>query len=105
MEKSFSIFLTCALLGIFILLLISLYIQPKEITRYSQLKENDYVKVTGKIISIRTIEDFSIIKIDKNITTICNCKFPVNQTILVQGTVEKYKNELQINADKIESVD
>src|SRR4030043_2289562 len=99
MEKLFSIFLTCALSGIFIMLLISLYIQPKEITKYYQLKENDYVSVTGKIVSIKTIEDFSIIRLGGNITLICNCKFQINQTIIATGTVEKYKNELQINAD------
>ena len=99
----FIISLILSLAGILILLVISMNIQPKEIANYSDLKENDYVSVSGKIISEKYFQDsdFSIIKLENNITITCNCKFPVNSTIAVAGKVEDYNGKLQINAEKI----
>jgi len=91
-----------SILGIFLLLIISASIQPEKISGYSELKENKYVQVSGKIISIKNYEDFSILKLDSNITLTCNCKFQANSTVTAQGKVEKYQNNLQVNADKIE---
>lgn len=103
MSRLVVVSLVSSIIGIFLLLMISFYIQPKEITSYSHLKENDYVKVHGKIISSRYFSesDFSILLLENNITIICDCKFPVNKTIIAEGKVEEYKNTLQINAEKI----
>jgi preprotein translocase subunit YajC len=101
MDK-FVICLVISILGIFILLLIISNLQPKKISNYSELAEGDYVHVTGKIISLKNYQDFSLIKLDNNITITCNCKFRVNSTIKVIGKVELYQNNLQISADKIE---
>lgn len=106
MDKLLVPCLIISILGILVLLSIPFVIKPKQISSYSDLKENSYVQITGKIISIKTYpnyDDFSIITLDKNITLICNCKFPINTTIKAQGKVEIYNNKLQINADKIEN--
>lgn len=105
-EKSLlKISFLISVLGIFFLLLISNIIQPKPITNYSELKLNNYVKTSGKIISINQIEDFAIIKLSNNITLTCNCKLKANQTIQVTGKVTEYKNQLQIQADRLEGVE
>jgi len=100
MDK-FIICLIISILGIFILLLISSNLRPKKVSNYSELAEGDYVQTTGKIISLRDYQDFSVIKLNNNITITCNCKFTINNTIEVTGKVENYQNSLQINADKI----
>jgi hypothetical protein len=105
MDKPLLVSLIISITGILLLLLLSPYIQPKEANNYSDLQENTLVQVHGKIISIKTYsnyDDFSIIRLDKNITVICNCKFPVNTSVRVLGRVEEYNNELQINANKIQ---
>ena len=106
MNRLFILCLLVSILGIFTLLLVSLQIKPIQVSSYSQLKENDYVQVKGKIISDKYFQDsdFSIIKLENNITLTCNCKFPVNSTIYAEGRVEKYNNNLQINADKINQI-
>lgn len=99
-----KISITVSLIGIFFLLILSNVLPAKEISSYSQLKVNDYVKTTGNIISIKTYDDFNIIKLNNNITLTCNkCPFNQNQTIIVEGKVEEYENSLQINANKIKN--
>ena len=102
MNKLFYISLFVSLFGILTLLLISIIITPDKISGYSDLNLNKYIQTTGKIISISSFDDFSIIRLSNNITITCNCKFPVNQTIQVSGKVTKYENKFQIQADKIE---
>lgn len=104
MKKLFIFFLLLSILGIFILLLISLTIQPKSIKNYQQLKEKDYVSVSGRIISSNYYKnsDFSILRLENNITITCNCKIPANETLTAKGVVENYKGNLQINAEEIE---
>lgn len=96
-----KISLTLSFIGVFLLLILSLTIQPKQVNSYQDLKLNSYVKTTGKIIDIKTYDDFSIISLDKNITLTCNCKLKINQTIEIIGKVSEYNKELQINSDKI----
>jgi len=103
MERLFIIFLILSVLGILILNLIVFLILPTNIEKYSELKENSYVSVSGKIVSIRTYSEFSIIQLDNHVTLTCNCKFPVNSSISAVGTVEKYNNLLQVNSEKIET--
>jgi len=107
MNKLFVLCLIASIFGILSLFLISFQIKPKQIFSYSELKENDYVSVSGRIISSKYYQDsdFSIIKLKENITLICNCKFQLNSTIKAEGKVEKYENKLQINAQKINIIE
>jgi hypothetical protein len=104
MNKLFVLCLLISISGILTLYLISLQIKPIQVSSYSELKENEFVQVQGKIISDKYFpeSDFSIIKLDNNIAIICNCQFPKNITIKAEGKVEEYNNQLQINAQKIE---
>jgi hypothetical protein len=107
MNRLFYISLALSIAGIFILILISLNVQPQKISLSSELRENSYVSISGRIVSIKTFPDsggFSIIKLENNMTVICNCNFPVNTTVAVIGRVEEYENNLQINAEKINSL-
>jgi hypothetical protein len=98
-----KISLLISILGIFLLLLISLLIQPKPVNSYSELKLNTYVKTTSNITSIRSSGDFSIIRLANNITATCNCKFNPNQTIEVEGKVTEYQGSLQIESERIQT--
>lgn len=93
-----------SVLGILILFLISNLIQPKQVSNYQELKINELVKTQGKIISIKSYDEFSIIILDNNLTITCNCKLQENSTIQVQGKVSEYKNQLQISTDKIQEI-
>lgn len=105
MERLLKISLTISFLGIFILLLISIIQKPKQVNSYEDLKLNEQVKTTGKITSINKFEDFSIIRLNNNITVTCNCNLNINQTISVEGKVTEYKNQLQMQAEKIEVIE
>ena len=94
--------LLISILGILILFLISNLIQPEQISNYKELKINQLVKTQGKILDIKNYDEFSIIKLDNNLIITCNCNFKKNQTIQVIGKVVEYKNQLQIQAEKIE---
>lgn len=102
-NKLLTLSLILSFLGVFLLLILSLTLQPKQVSNYSDLKLNNYVKTTGKITQIRTYNDFSIITLDNNLTLTCNCKLKINQTIEATGKVVEYNKELQINSDKIKS--
>lgn len=93
--------LIISFLGIFLLLLISALQKPKQASSYEDLKLNEQVKTTGKIISISKFEDFSVIKLDNNITLTCNCQLQQNKTIEAEGKVTEYNNIKQIQAEKI----
>lgn len=91
-----------SILGILILLFIANNMKAKEVNSYHELKIGDYVKTEGRIAYIRNYDDFSVIKLENNITVTCNCNFKKNQTIIVEGKVEEY-NGLQVNAERITS--
>ena len=93
--------LLISILGILILFLISNLIQPEQISNYKELKINQLVKTQGKILDIKNYDEFSIIKLDNNLIITCNCNLKKNQTIQVIGKVVEYKNQLQIQAEKI----
>jgi len=88
--------------GIFFLFFLSKTQQPQYILKYQELKLNEKVKTIGKITSIRDYGRLNIIKLDNNITLICNrCSFKINKTIEAEGIVTSYKNKLQIQTTKI----
>lgn len=93
--------LIIAITGISLLLLLAFLLPPKSIFSYQDLKENSFVQTSGKVLSERNYSDFSIIKINNNITITCNCKGFFNKTIEVEGKVESYEGALQIKAYKI----
>lgn len=101
MNKWLGLSFIVSILGILVLFFISSFIQPQDVSNYNQLKAGRFVMVSGKVVSIRSYNDFSIIRLDNNISLTCNCKFSVNDSIYVEGMVEEYKNELQIQANKI----
>jgi len=103
-QTLFKTSLIISVLGIFILFLLSNLIQPKQVSSYQELKINELVKTQGKIISIKSYDDFNIITLDNNLTITCNCNFKENQAIEAQGKVVEYKNQLQIQGNKIQEI-
>ena len=101
MENLYKTSLAISFFGVFFLFLISTTMQEKSVTSYSELKLNELVTTQGKILNINTFDDFSIIKLDNNITITCNCQFEEEQEIEVKGRVLQYKKQLQIQAEKI----
>jgi len=105
-----KISLAVSLIGIFLLLLFSNILEPKliNIEKINDRLIDEKVKVQGAIFNIRTYEDsgFQVVSIKDNtgkiqvtIDKILNLKN--NQTIIVIGKVTEYKEDLQIQADKI----
>lgn len=100
--KILKLSLAISFLGVFLVLFLSIKIQPIQVSSYQDLKLNQRIKTTGKIISIKNFDDFSVIKLNNNITIACNkCFFKETQNIEVEGMVSQYKNSLQIQAEKI----
>jgi len=107
--------LIISLVGIFILLLILSFYEPKisKIKDVSEMPVYTQVKTNGKIILINEysnnfksikIKDFSgEISVVGNFEEI-NDEY-VNKTIEVVGKMSEYNNKLQINADKITLID
>jgi len=93
-----------SILGIFSLLLISSLVQPKLISRYSELRLDESVRTSGKVISFNEFQDFGVIRLDNGIIVTCNCQLKENSTIRITGKVTEYKNQLQIQAEEIENV-
>ncbi len=103
MGKLLAISLTLSLIGIFLLLIFTLNQNPIPVLAYASLNTNNYIETTSKILSIRTYDEFNIIRLENNITVVCfECKFQPNQTIKIKGIVSEYNGEKQINAESIE---
>jgi DNA/RNA endonuclease YhcR with UshA esterase domain len=107
---NFKFCLIASILGIFVLLTISLILEPKKINldKINQKLLEKQVSVEGKIINVKNFEDsnFQIIKIKKDfgeIDIILNkiTNLIENQTVSVIGKVTEYNETLQIQADKI----
>ena len=107
-----KISLVISIIGIIILLFLSNILSPEqiEIGKINNKYINQKVNVNGKIFNIKKYEDsnFQVIsikdstgKIDITIDEIIN--FKINQTINIIGTVQEYKQYLQIQADKIKT--
>lgn len=104
------LFLLISIVGIFLLLLLSNFIEPRliKIKDIDDSILNKNIKIQGTITNIRSYEEsnFQVIsikdeteKIDITTNQILNLK--TNQTIIVTGKVQEYKQNLQIQADKI----
>lgn len=101
MQNLLKLSLAASFLGILILLLLA-NSQPELINSKNQLKLGEYAKTQAKIVSIKNSNNFKIILLDNNITLTCyKCQFNINDTITAQGKVIEYKNQIEIQADKI----
>ena len=96
-----TISLLISLAGISLLFFLAYFLPPQQVNSYSELKENSFVQTSGKVISERNFSDFSIIKLDNDITITCNCQGFINKTIDAEGKVTAYEGELQITSYNI----
>ncbi len=79
--------LVISILGIFFLLIL---------TNLSQ------VSVQGRVVYLKSYDDFKIITLDTNKTLTCDsCFLKPNQTIQVQGKLITYQGKEEIQANKI----
>lgn len=102
-----GIFLTISIIGILFLLFLSCTIEPKEIeiNKIDKKYINKKIQTKGRVIKIKNYKnDFQIFTIQNNKTIDVLTK-PINlsknQTVLVKGKVNLYKEKLQILADEI----
>ena len=111
MKLLLKISFTISLLGIFLLLLLSNILEP-QLININELSTKDIdknIKVQGEITKIRNInKDFQILTISDqtgkiDITLNTNKQFKKNQNLIVTGRVSQYKNNLQIEANKVTS--
>lgn len=99
--------LIISILGIFLLFLLSAIIKPQEINsaELNSTKEN-YVKISGKIIKEKVYDEFSILILQDNFgiaeISCFSCKNFINKTVIVEGKIQNYKNQKQIQAEKIQ---
>lgn len=110
-NNQLKILLIVVCLGILTLLLISSLTSPKktEISKISYDLLDRKVSIEGLVTNIAQIDSLTILTLSdsyrNNINVICNCNNTKinmkNKTVYIQGTVQEYKNTLQINADKI----
>lgn len=110
MSKTLKISLSASVIGIFILLLLSNTLSPKLI-KINEINEDildKNVKINGEITNIRNYEDsdFQIItikdetgQIDAILNQITNTT--KGQKVIIIGKISKYKEKLQIQAEKI----
>lgn len=105
--------LIISITGIFFLLLLSLFLPPKQykISEINNELLGKQIKIQGKIISQKILDkktSFTLLKIkDKTATieAVCNCKQNLtNQYVQVQGKIQEYNQKLQVQAEKIENV-
>jgi len=103
MKKLAVAFLVLSLIGIFLLLLAFLYPTPKQISGKAIFNENDYTETTGRILSVKEVYEFKIIKLDNNLTVVCyDCpKLKKNQKITATGAITNKSGAIQINAEMI----
>ncbi|MDP1729275.1 MAG: hypothetical protein Q8L27_03675 [archaeon] len=115
MNSNQKLFLVLSLISIFILLLVSQFIQP-QITNASDISSdnlNQLVKLNGKIISQKNYEgkDFQVlifrddsgkIEVTTNAKQKLELNYSKNYTII--GKVSEYNQTIQISANKILSL-
>ena len=97
--------LSFSLIGVFLLLILSLTIQPEQITTKNINQSKGYVKLQGKIISQRSYDEFSLLTLEDSygkVQVSCfECKNFVNKSVIIEGRIEEYQGRKQIQAEKI----
>ncbi len=104
-----KIALIISLTGIFILLIISNSLSPKliNINEINENYLNKNVKIRGKIINEKSYDNFKILTVQDStgkIQATLNSKNKINhnnQTLIIQGKITEYENQLQISINKI----
>jgi len=99
-----------AIIGIIFLMLLSFNLEPslKKISDISSGDLGSFVKVHGKIESVKQTESLTIIKISEDNSTINiiadNAQFNVNSTVEVIGKVTEWHSILEIEASRIKTI-
>jgi len=108
LKKLKTLSLIISILGIFTLIILNLTQQPKEITtnQIQNLTDNNYVKIQGQLKESKIFDNFQILTInDKEgkFTTILfsEQQFQKNSSLTIIGTIQTYKDQKQIQAEKI----
>jgi len=106
MQNQLKILLPVSILGISLLLLLSNILEPKLIA-INKINENmldQNVKIEGTIEKVQnkgSFEIFSLKDSTKSIDVLCECNLTLKNNLTVIGKVQEYKNNLQIQAEKI----
>jgi DNA/RNA endonuclease YhcR with UshA esterase domain len=97
-----------SLIGIFLLMVLSNYLEPEimKIKDINLLQINQKIKISGTIENIRNYHDFETITLKDEtgkilITVDKNLNLTKNQSIIVIGRVSEYKNQTEIRSEKI----
>jgi len=107
MKNLFEVSLTISLIGILLLLFLANNFQPEiiEIRNITEASLNKKVRILGQVDKIDDKETFKIITLEdrtEKIDIICDCKnISLNQNLEIIGTVIEYKENLQIQPNKI----
>ncbi|HLD10947.1 MAG TPA: hypothetical protein VJB89_02610 [Candidatus Nanoarchaeia archaeon] len=103
--KQISIYTT--IIGILILIYINTTIQPIPANQITKELLNKYVIIEGKATDINQLDKITTLKIEtkeKKIEAVVfdkNLNIPLNINLFFAGTVQEYKNTLQLNIEKI----
>jgi len=108
-KELLRISLIISLIGIFLLLFLAKNLELKQINirNINNNLLNQKVKIHGTILRIIDKETFKIFSVADGtgkIDVLCECKnnsITPNQDIVITGTVQDYKKNFQISADKI----
>jgi len=106
-ETLFKISLIISVAGIFLLLLLANFLEPKliSIQNITIKMLNEKVKIQGSVLNIEDKETFKILTIkddSSSIEVLCECKnISSNQNMEIIGKVQEYEKTLQLQADKI----
>ena len=111
MRTNLKIYLALSFFGVLLLVFLSSHLKPQEysIINITEINMGDYVAIKGNISGIKNFEEseFYILTItDKtgSITGTLNSKnLSINKTqeYFIAGKITKYKNETQIEINKI----
>ena len=108
MDFIHKISISISLIGIIILLIIANILQPslKEIKDINIKNLNKKIKINGILKEIKSYDNLQILTITQDsfyIDVLVNEKIKVSkgEKLLITGKIIKYKNNLEIQADKI----
>ena len=111
MNRLIIISLSLSLFGILLLPLLSHSLSPPltPISEINQQHLNKQISIKGNIDFVRNLENFQILTIRDSTGTIigiANSKTDLNLTdnVLIQGKIQEYEDELQININKITKI-
>lgn len=102
-----------AILGISVLLFLSNSLEPKLI-KISEINDNmleQYVKVQGNIISLKSYGDMAILSLEDETGKISVVVYNLKENLSLSGKIEiigkikEYKGELEIEASKINKIE